>query len=366
MLRIHFTAEDFARTTLMATPDPLWEVLLSLHMLQVEDGPVPFGSWRQRIRRRLPRDLIGPLTALAPPVGYSPDFLTPAAQPGELGEALDLMLSTPRQRLRRELSLLPPRRTSGSWVRELAGARPEAIHQLGHAVRRYHRSALAPYWSSIQAAVRADHRQRRRTMTSGGVNAVLEQIHPGARWQGRVLEIAAFRDHDLHLAGRGIRLQPSYFCWGQPTKLMDPVLPPVLVFPIQGALGLTQADRSHDDIMVRLAALLGRTRALVLARTAHGATATELARHCEISMATVSHQTSVLREAGLIESDRRGRSVFHFATALGNSLLEGALPSTDTRVHDLSRPDVWPDLGPVTVLGVGDRSRVPSDRDQTA
>lgn len=54
MLRIHFTAEDIARTTLAAEPDPLWEVLLSLHMLQVEDGPLAYGAWRQRMRRRLP------------------------------------------------------------------------------------------------------------------------------------------------------------------------------------------------------------------------------------------------------------------------------------------------------------------------
>ena len=34
MLRIHFTAEDLTRVRVRADPHPLWEVLLSLHLLQ--------------------------------------------------------------------------------------------------------------------------------------------------------------------------------------------------------------------------------------------------------------------------------------------------------------------------------------------
>ncbi|MDX6279273.1 MAG: hypothetical protein QOH03_344, partial [Kribbellaceae bacterium] len=38
------------------------------------------------------------------------------------------------------------------------------------------------------------------------------------------------------------------------------------------------------------------------------------------------HQTAVLRDAGLITSRRRGKSVIHQATTLGIALLDGTLP----------------------------------------
>ncbi|GAA0961483.1 winged helix-turn-helix domain-containing protein [Kribbella koreensis] len=326
MLRIHFTADDLARTTLAAEPDPLWEVLLSLHMLQVDDDPVAYGTWRQRMRRTLPRETVGPLAALAPPVGYSPDFLTPSAQSSGLDHALELMLSVPRHQLRSDLSRLSTRRTAAAWVRQLAEARPETLHRLGHSVRVYHREALAPYWSSLRSAVQLDNRRRMLQLTAGGVASMLEAIHPQARWRGDTLEIAAFADEELQLNGRGLRLQPSYFCWRDPTKLLDANLSPVLVFPIQHATGLLQQAKEDADTQERLSALVGKTRAIVLALTIEGATTTQLARSCNITLATASHQTAVLRDAGLIESRRQGKSVIHQATTLGIALLDGRTP----------------------------------------
>jgi hypothetical protein len=43
---------------------------------------------------------------------------------------------------------------------------------------------------------------------------------------------------DLYLDGRGIELQPSAFCRQVPTKLRDPGLTPILVYPIQHAPGI--------------------------------------------------------------------------------------------------------------------------------
>ncbi|NEA32242.1 helix-turn-helix domain-containing protein [Streptomyces sp. SID13031] len=347
MLRIHFTAEDLARTTLAAEPDPLWEVLLSLHMLQVEDGPLAYGAWRQRLRRRLPRETVGALTALAPPVGYSPDFLTPTAKTAEFGDAVNLILSTPRQRLRADLSKLSTRRTAANWVRQLAEAQPETLHRLGHSVRVYHRAALAEYWPSLRSAVQLDNRQRMQQLTNAGVASMLVGLHPEARWRGQVLEIAAFPDEELRLKGRGLRLQPSYFCWKAPTKLLDADLPPVLVFPIRHASGLLHRDKSGADTQERLAALVGRTRAAVLSLTVEGSTTTQLARSCDITLATASHQTAVLRDAGLIVSQRQGKSVIHQATTLGQALLDGTDPwSGDTELHESHLPSTGSHRGP--------------------
>ncbi len=341
MLRIHFGAEDLVRTTLSSEPDPLWEVLLSLHMLQVHDGPVPYGAWRERMHRKLPRGTVDPLLTLAPPVGYSPDFLTPSSHLTDFDDAVDQILSTPRRRIRTDLSRLTTTRptTDLEWVKELAGGRPDSLRRLGDSIHLYHRTALAPYWPSLRAAVQADNRVRSQQLSSGGMAAILESIHPQARWQNHILEIPSLPNDDLRLGGRGLRLQPSYFCWNNPTKLMDDELPPVLVFPIDEVRGLERADRiTGGTTQERLAALLGQTRATVLAMTVAGSTTTQLAHACNITLARASHQTSVLREAGLITSHRQGKFVTHRATRLGRQLLEAGDLDGKSQAISESRP----------------------------
>lgn len=322
MLRIHFGSEDVARTTLRSEPDLLWELLLSLHMLQVGDGQVAFGSWRQRMRRTLPRELLGPLTTLAPPIGYSPDFLTPATDATDVDEAVDAVLSTPKERIRIDIGRLATRSVP-CWLDDLAAGRPQTVQRLAHSMRWFHRLALEPYWWSIAVAVETDHRWRRSQLADHGVRALLESVGPDARWRDGVLEIGSLPDEELTLDGRGLRLQPSYFCWQQPIKLMDPELPPVLVFPVRHATGLMRSGQERPDTAGNLVALLGRTRAKVLERIASGASTTQIAVHCRISPAAASQQTAVLREAGLVMSIRQGRFVRHTATALGQALLAG-------------------------------------------
>ncbi len=66
--------------------------------------------------------------------------------------------------------------------------------------------------------------------------------HPAPLWEVllslHVLQVLDLNDRDLYLDGRGIELQPSAFCRQVPTKLRDPELKPVLVYPIQHAPGI--------------------------------------------------------------------------------------------------------------------------------
>ncbi|MFK0284096.1 ArsR/SmtB family transcription factor [Streptomyces sp. NPDC090499] len=74
-----------------------------------------------------------------------------------------------------------------------------------------------------------------------------------------------------------------------------------------------------------LTSLLGRTRATVLRAVAAGATTGELARVAGVSASSISQHTSVLREAGLITSQRQAASVLHTLTPLGASMLRANL-----------------------------------------
>jgi DNA-binding transcriptional ArsR family regulator len=327
LLRIHFTGEDLARTTLADEPDPLWEVLLSLHQLQSRDGVGHYGHWRERTRRQFPRHAER-LLHLAPPRGYSPDFLTPSNVGGSFDDAVDQVLSTAPQRINRELQLL--RRPGSNWTRELAAGRREAVNVLGQSLRHYHRHAIAPYWESIRASVRKDLQQQVSRMSGAGVDSLLSNLHPAVKWERPVLKVSGLADRDLHLQGRGLRLQPSVFCWRTPTKLHDPLLSPVLVYPIRQALGVLHVSTGEPS-SEPLAALLGTTRAAALAVIADTCTTTELARRCGISMAGASRQAAILREAGLATTRRAGQAVLHELTPLGRALLD----RSDLPIHSL-------------------------------
>lgn len=331
MLRIHFTDEDLTRVRVANAPDPLWEVLLSLHLLGKPDGEVVFGQWRRRTMARL-LPAMRVLFQLAPPNGYSPDFLTPAAGSAGVEPAIDAVMATPRRRLSRELALLNSGQLSNVWRRPLAEGDPMTLRQLGEALRLYHRMVLAPDWSHIHARFDADRAARARAFLDGGTDRVLGGLHPAIRWEQPVLHIALRRNGDIRLHGQGLLLLPSFFCWRDPITLYDPDLPPVLVYPIEHDLSWASSTAGrHADSAAsrRLAALLGRTRAAALQTIDSGCTTTGLARRLSISPASASEHATVLREAGLIITQRDGNAVHHTLTPLGNELLnEGPVPGT--------------------------------------
>ncbi|GAA0398090.1 winged helix-turn-helix domain-containing protein [Streptomyces luteireticuli] len=328
-LRIHFGADDFARTRLAQSPDPMWEVLLSLHMLQTNDGPLVFDRWRRSVRGRLDPGARR-LLALAPPLGYSPDFLTPAAGTGGIDLGISALLSTPRARLRGDLTELAlSKGRVAPWMRGIADGDVEALTGLGEAIRSYYRLALAPHWSRVRTEVGADLAARGRAVPTAGLPAgtfdhLLRSLHHGLEWQRPVLIMhGPHVDGDLYLDGRGILLLPSFFCWRMPTMLRSHDLPPVVVYPIEHSPVPLAPKRPPEGRGQGLEALLGRTRAVLLEAVAEGGTTTELARTADIAAATASHHVSVLREAGLLVTRRVGGAAHHTLTPLGVQLLNG-------------------------------------------
>ena len=298
----------------------MWETLLSLHMLQERQVPPTYAGWRAHVIRHLDPGL-RPLLALAPPKGYSPDFLTPEIGADGIQGGLDALRHTPAATFRRDLSLLSDHQPgAGRRFTALADGEKSAVLNLAGAIERYYETALGPYWMQIRAAVGATRVSHAKEVASGGLERLFGGLHPNVRWRRPVLELHGFTvDRDLHLGGKGLRLIPSFFCRRHPTVLRDPDLPTVLVYPIDtGLAGLAPARRGTDS---PLAALVGRTRAAILEATADGCTTTELARRLGISPATASHHASVLRDAGLITTIRIGTSVLHTLHPRGEMLV---------------------------------------------
>lgn len=327
MLRMHFTADDIARVRVAAAPDHLWEITNSFQVLISRDDMPAFADWRRLVGPRLgPADRL--LTALLPSRGYSPDFLTPGPGGPELESAVDTVLSTPRAVLRGDLAVLADspsrrRRPLPAAVRALAGGEPEALRRLGSALHAYHRRALAPFLPHIRAQVDADRAARARAVMDGGTQGLLASFRPVLRWKPPVLEADYPVERELQLEGRGLVLQPSFFCSRIPVMLAapSPDLTPVLVYPIQHTLGWAR-QRSAAERDADLGLLLGRTRAALLEDVVTGRTTGELARRLGISDAAVSQHTAVLRRAGLLLSVRHRRHVLHTITPAGLALLD--------------------------------------------
>ncbi|MBL6275300.1 winged helix-turn-helix transcriptional regulator [Micromonospora fiedleri] len=324
MLKIHFSGEDILRTRVAPAANPVWEAVLSLHLLPKRTGDPLLSGWRRDVLRDLYReeniDGLRLLLALNPPRGYFPDFLTPYESMDGFEAGMEAVRRTPVSLLHRDLTLVANTRSLPADAGALARGEPDALEQLTTAMGRYRELALGPYWTHVQAAVEADRARRARTLLDGGVKGLLTGLRPGVRWDSGILEIPGYpNSRELHLEGRGLLLVPSFFCADMPVALLDPELPPVLVYPVDRLGGL--ASGKPEKSTTALAALLGRTRAAVLAASDDGCSTGELARRLYISPAAVSQHTTVLRNAGLLVSHRDRNTVLHTLTPLGRAIL---------------------------------------------
>ncbi|GAB3813744.1 ArsR/SmtB family transcription factor [Kribbella italica] len=326
MLRIHFTSEDLMRVRLAAGPDPLWEAMLSAHQVDLVGGPVVFGEWRSRVRAVLSSEARVYLR-LASQQGYTPDFLTSAGDAGELDEGLDSVVGTSTARFRNELGILGRQGEVSRWAADPPGS-AGARRRLAAGLRAYHDEAIAPYWSALSRNVDTDIAARARILTGAGTAALLASVHPSITWREPVLTIDTRVERDLYLEGRGLTLQPAYFCWRTPFALAGAALAPVLVYPLRHRTSSLQSSRT-DQHERALAALLGRTRGAVLVALTYGASTGELARQLGVSAPSASEHATVLREAGLVASRRERNSVWHTLTPLGHAVLDAATALPD-------------------------------------
>jgi len=325
VLRIHFSRDDVARTRVAPGADPVWELILSLHFFQArrpQRDPLLAG-WRREVvaglRHSGDGESVRLLFALNPPQGYFPDFLTPFESRAGLLPGLDAIRSTPTANLRRDLTLLAAGTRLPSSASALARGDSGTLHRLTESMEAYRALAIAPYWSRIESAVEADRGQRGRAMLADGADGLLASLRPAMRWDGQVLEVRHYpASRDLYLDGRGLLLVPAFFCARTPVTLVDPDLPPVLVYPVDRLGGLEQPSEPDRPA---LAALLGRTRARVLEVVDGGCSTGEIARRLDISAAAASQHTAVLRNASLLVSRRDGNTVLHTLTPLGRAML---------------------------------------------
>ncbi|MFI0485018.1 ArsR/SmtB family transcription factor [Actinomadura sp. 9N215] len=308
MLRLWLDYEDLTRIRIKPGLSPITQTVFGAQALR---GPEPV-AWRTRSRLGGPSRL---LLDLVPPGRLLPDFLTPyTGVPGFEGE-LDAVASTPVRRIRAEMEQAYGPRPPAPWLPRLAAGDGEMMRTLIRGIRDFHRAALADHWPVLSAHLCAEASGHARTMANSGIGAALGRLHPAIRWTAPVLEIETLRDGDVRLRGRGVRITFSPFITG-PRVLIVEDGPAAVVVPASRPPGGPDGDPSR---------VFGRTRAAVVRLLGSDGELTtgEIASRLGVSAASASQHATALRGAGLITSERRGKTVHHALTPLGERFLRG-------------------------------------------
>ncbi|WP_329422463.1 ArsR/SmtB family transcription factor [Streptomyces sp. NBC_01268] len=315
---LSFSAADLAQTRFAVSP--MWEVVTSFRLLRDAADPPLHRRWAAQVRPRIARAGLdrGRLAALVPARGYLADFLnpTPTGPFPTLASELDAVRKTPPEQIARDLRLL-------SRDTDLPAGldRDLDLDRLAHEIETYWELALAPYWARIRSLLEADVFHRARQVAEHGSATVLSELHETVRWDDGTLRLvrracALTRDQ----AGSGLLLIPSAFAW--PRVLTRSVAPdaPQLAYPARG-IGNLWEPRTTSSATDAVAAVLGRSRTLLLAELDTPASTTQLAASSGLSPAGVSQHLIALKNAGLVTAHRSGRSVLYARTTVADSLL---------------------------------------------
>lgn len=323
MLKVVFEREDVQRVRLAGKADPMWELILGLQKAQKDELPAPFAGWRQEIAGRVSGRSVESLRLLQTMVratGGFPDFLTPFQRVSSIAEGCDAFLATSPDRLSSDLAVTFADRTPSSWVKGLARGEREHVHATAGAITTMYDALIGPYWPQVTEVFTHEWSRQTRNLAEQGVGGVLGSLPGVLSWDGRVLRTSYPVEKTVHLAGRGLVLLPSHFCWGSPVTWIDPGLPPVLVYQAPGDRAVRP---DGPKLPAHLVPLLGRTRAECLRLLLVPLSTTELAERLGVSLGAASKQAGVLSTSGLVTSARRGKSVVHQATSLGVALFAG-------------------------------------------
>lgn len=299
---------------------PIHEVV-SLAQLLTEPHRHPlFHSWLRLRRLRLPLADLRALTVFMADGAYRPDFLDPSPMSSEptFAEGMDALLAAPADQTYAELVDATTGR--GTELRQLLEDPERARSEAADALRRLWKTAVEPEWPSMRQALRAEMLDRAIQVNREGLRAVLPRLHPSATCVGDTITVEKSVDIDVD-CHEGLILIPSLFITDRMQCTTSAHWTPAIYYPASGRYlwSAPATARSLDR-------LLGVTRARILAALTTPLQTSVVARLVNVTPPTASEHLAVLRDAGLIDSSRSGRTATHELTQAGRTLLDTAAP----------------------------------------
>ena len=319
-----FGRDDPARVRFAISP--LWETMTALRVLLEPHRRSYHLPWLDLVRADLDRLDLWPLLVLSPRSGWAPDFLSPAPSgPGtDIADQLAQVRSTAPEQVAREVRRSMTER-SGEPAPEAAWRLlddPVATRGvLADVLEQCWQLLIAPHWPRLGDLLQADVLYRTQRLGDYGLERMLDDLDPRARWTGHTIAINGPTAGRHRLDGAGLLLMPSVFVWPDLTAVIDPPARPTLVYPARGIAELWQpAPTRQSDALARL---LGRTRAALLESLAEPTSTHTLARRHGLAPSTVSEHLAALHDARLVARWRRRHAVLYQQTPLGTELAYG-------------------------------------------
>jgi DNA-binding transcriptional ArsR family regulator len=330
-----FAAQRRDLSTVRFAWSPAWETLHAVRMFIDPRGRPYHRTWHAAMAGEAARLRLAPLFAVNPLRGSVPDFLSPPPhQPApRFSDQLDEIRATPPEQvtadLRRCRSTLTGKARSAvdEMLTDPAGARDLLAGQIQAAWERL----VAPFWPRIRAVLDADVTHRSRQLTDHGLGPMLEEIDARITWGDGTVVVNDGMDRTVELRGRGLVLMPSAYLWPMVAAITDEPWQPAIVYPARGIADLWQQPAPPPDALIRL---LGRTRALLLARLDQPASTSTLAAVHGLSPSGTSRHLIAMRDAGLITGTRHGHEIRYARTPLGTELARPHLAATAPRHLD--------------------------------
>ncbi|TCP50991.1 DNA-binding transcriptional ArsR family regulator [Tamaricihabitans halophyticus] len=325
MLELRFTVEDIAHTRFALSP--LWETIASVRVLQAPSQHSVNQPWAAAVGPRLRAagldwTLLSALVPVSGPV--IPGFICPP--PSSPVPDIDIELATvggtELDRVRAELDELPVR----AHVDKLAFLREDpraGLALLTETIARYWTIAVRPYWPRMRTLLESEVHRRAHSLATSGIQGLLNDLNAAVGWDDDVLSVAHRHvSGSRSLNGRGLLLVPSVFSWPRVFSIAEAGVQPTLRYPPRGIATLWESDKVV--VPDGLAAVLGGSRARLLAELDKPVATRELAERVGLTAGAVSQHLGALRQAGLIHGYRAGRRVFYSRTDAAEALLAAA------------------------------------------
>ncbi|GAA0456498.1 transcriptional regulator [Actinoplanes capillaceus] len=321
MLRFVVGTEDLLRTRFALSP-----VFDLINLIRAVAGPYGRGvpaSWLARLRPRfepLQADpVLDAIHALHLDTSGATFICPPPQRIGQtMEDDLAALRAAPPPLVREEIDYYLARSSSAAAAREVLTA-PDVLDRLAVFLAAAWSVLLAEDWPKLRLLCERDVVHRSGELSRAGWEAALAGLHPKLRWRDGGIDLIGRRGHATVLDGAGLLLVPSVFIWPEFAVFADEPWPKAIVYPVRGVA--TLLEQGPPEAPEHLAALIGRSRALILMMLADPASTSQMARALGMAVGAVGDHLGVLLRSGVVERARAGRSVLYRRTPLGDALV---------------------------------------------
>lgn len=293
---------------------PLSETTMSLRALNDPSRFPLQAAWVTATRSALRHVDVELLLSLSNSRNHWPDFLQPVVgrQEPTIEAELDAIRSTPPRVIDADLRTIhtnpPPRLATGDISLAVADE-----------LARYWEHCMQPHWQRIRTVLEADVVHRANRLARVGLQQTLEGLSPTIHVRDGAIEIESSHgiDTDREIPPAGITLVPTMFSNRAAFPARDGS-PLVISYAARGQAHMWTKRPPVDPDAV--AALLGATKATLLALLDEPRSSTELAAHLGITTSAANQHLRLMHAAGLLTANRHGRHVLYGRTAAGDAL----------------------------------------------